>query len=62
MMILRQTKFDVETDKMLTKYLQVNSLAAPEEQLKAVHLHLNAFIEAFDGAFTREWALSVLKP
>ena len=57
-MILRQTKIDPETDKLLTKYVNVNSLVATEPVVQQVFQTLNAAFEGY--GFTKEWNMSVL--
>jgi hypothetical protein len=57
LMILRQTKVDPESDKLLTKYVNVNSLVGTEQSVQHVHLTLNPFLN--DYSFTKEWNMSV---
>jgi hypothetical protein len=58
LMILRQTKVDPETDKLLTKYLNVNSLVSTEHAVKNVFTALNSAFGAF--TFTKEWNMSIV--
>ena len=57
LMILRQTKVDPETDKLLTKYVNVNSLVGAEPAVKQIFLTLDPFLKQFN--FTKEWSMSV---
>lgn len=57
LMILRQTKVDPETDKLLTKYVNVNSVVGPEPAVKQIFLTLDTFLKQFN--FSKEWSMSV---
>ena len=57
LMILRQTKVDPETDKLLTKYVNVNSLVGAEPVVKQIFMTLDPFLKQFN--FTKEWSMSV---
>lgn len=57
LMILRQTKVDPETDKLLTKYVNVNSLVGAESVVKQIFMTLDPFLKQFN--FTKEWSMSV---
>ena len=61
LMILRQTKYNPETEQLLTKYVNVNTITATEPILKEVHQALEVFLIGFNGSFTKEWAMSVIK-
>ena len=45
LMILRQTKVDPETDKLLTKYVNVNSLVGAEPVVKQIFMTLDPFLK-----------------
>jgi hypothetical protein len=51
LMTLRLSKIDPETGFISTKFMQVNSLAGPQESVGPVNTILKAFFHGFGGSF-----------
>lgn len=50
--LVRQSKYDGENEKFLTKYQQVNVMVGPKTVIDKVKPKLDEFVSGFGGSFT----------
>ena len=51
--LVRQSKYDAESDKFLTSYQNVNVLVGPQDAIDAIKPALDEFITGFGGTFKK---------
>lgn len=59
-MLLRETRVNPDSGTLLTKCLQIFSLAGPEQALSDVRSQLNSLLTGTGGSFLKEWDVTVV--
>lgn len=55
LVLIRQTQYDVTTNKILTDYKNINVLVGSQESLDAVKSKVEKFVASVGGSFQSEW-------
>ena len=58
--LLRQSKYDVEKESFLTKYQNINVLVGKQDDIDKVKPVIESFMTNFGGSFKSEWKVSAV--